>query len=112
MVGGHASLATQTLCSCDMYVQSVYANMQVRFAGAPAVAIEVVRGLHLTALQPFQQTSPAVWRTWQLRARGLHVVELDGDAWRQMTEETRAAHLRSLLAGPGRLAPVAAAPAQ
>ena len=67
-------------------------------AGAEPVAIIPNRGHDLTITRPLEVVGNAAWHATQLRARGVRVVEVDGDSWRHLSRRERAAHLQHLLA--------------
>jgi hypothetical protein len=54
-----------------------------------------------TAMRPHSPLGAAAWRLAQLRARGLHVVDLDGDLWLSLDRRRRVRHLQAKLAAVG-----------
>lgn len=66
-------------------------------AGALPIAVQVYRGNDLTTSRPAHVIGNAVWLTTQLRTRGLHVCEVDGDYWRILTCRQTAGHLMHAL---------------
>lgn len=66
-------------------------------AGAEPVAIVLNRGHDLTITRPLEVVGNAAWQATQLRARGVRVVEVNGDSWRHLSIRQRAAHLQHLL---------------
>jgi hypothetical protein len=67
------------------------------------VAVALNRGHDLTVTRPLQAVGNASWYSTQLRARGLHVVEVNGDSWRFLSRKERGALLQDLLASCGPL---------
>lgn len=63
--------------------------------------MQVYRGNDLTTSRPARVIGNALWLTTQLRARGLHVLEVDGDFWRILTRRQRAVHLMHALEALG-----------
>lgn len=61
------------------------------------MAIEVHRASDLSVTEPHVPSGKLAWRAMQLRARGLHVIEVDGIKWEPLTLRARAKYLQRLL---------------
>lgn len=66
-------------------------------AGGEFVAVIPNRGHDLTITRPLEVVGNAAWYATQLRARGVRVVEVNGDSWRHLSRRERAIHLQELL---------------
>ena len=64
------------------------------------MAIETHRRRRVTLLRPHRAVSGAAWRVAQLRARGLRVLELDVESWRELSKRQRGVLLQAKLAAP------------
>lgn len=78
--------------------------------GGQPIAVEMVRHDQQTITKPCRPTGNFEWRACQLRARGLHVLELDGDTWHGMSLRQRTVHLQAKLVDRSRREPLLTPP--